>query len=54
MTGDPFGVGRIHDGLTGWTDGDRLVEVGGTIFGDPGHLRCEALDMILFSGQGFL
>ena len=50
VTGDPFGVGGIHDGLTSWSNGDRLIEVSGTIFSDPCYLWSETFDMLLFCG----
>ena len=35
VTFDPVCVCWIHDGLTGWSDGDWLSEVGFTGLGDP-------------------
>jgi hypothetical protein len=44
---DPVGVGWIHDGLTGGSDGDGFSEVGFSGLGDPGDFRRESLDMVL-------
>ncbi len=46
---DPVGIGWIHDGLTGGSDGDGFSEVRFTRLGDPCNFRRESFDMVLFN-----
>lgn len=43
---DPFGVGRVHNRLTGWADGNGLGQLGVAGSCHPGHLRGKVGNMI--------
>lgn len=48
VTLDPICIGRIHNGLTGWSDSDWLGEIAISWTSDPSDLRSKALDVLLF------
>lgn len=45
---DPVGISWIHDGLTGWSNGYWLGEVGFTALSYPGDFWRESFNVILF------
>jgi len=51
---DPLRIAGIHDGLTGRSDGNWLLEVCLSRLGDPGYLRGETLNMVLLLAKGSL
>ena len=51
---NPFGVGWIHDGLAGGTNGDWLGQIALTGLGDPGDLWREVSNMGLLSLESSL
>lgn len=48
MRTNPFRERRIHDCLTGGADSDGFWHFRLSTLGDPGDLRCETRDVILF------
>ena len=54
MRSNPFGEARVHDCLTGRSDGNRLGHLRLTAFRDPCDFRSEARDVVLFFVQGGL
>ena len=45
---DPLCKGWVHDSLTGWSDGNWLVQVTLTTLSHPGNLCAKTLNVILF------
>jgi hypothetical protein len=54
MRVDPLSIAGIHDGLTGRSDGNWLLEISLSRLGDPGDLRGETLNVILLLAKGSL
>lgn len=42
---------RIHGSLTGWADGDRLLEIGLAALSHPRNLGSETLNVLLLALQ---
>lgn len=53
MTLDPVSIGRVHNGLTGWSNGDWLTEITVSWFSNPSNFRGEAFNMFLFDLERF-
>jgi hypothetical protein len=54
VTLDPITKGRVHDGFTGWTNGNGKGQVGISRFGDPCHFWAESFNVVLFLLQTIL
>ena len=52
MRVDPFRIGRVHNGFTGWTDSDWFWHLGLSTLGNPGDFRREAFNVIFLLVQG--
>ena len=49
MALDPIGIGRIHDGLAGWSDCNGFGKITLARLSDPSYFRSESFNMVLLN-----
>ena len=53
VTLNPFSIGRVHNGLTGWSDRNMLCKITLSWFCNPGNFRSKTFNMIFFDFKWF-